>query len=208
MNNKLKENRYILLFSLAWFLINLIQSYFTELHSDEAYYWVFSEYPAWGYFDHPPMTAILVKLGYLLFQNELGVRLLPSLLGAGTIFITYRLLPEQFREIRLYILLITTISLMHINVAGFMALPDVPLVFFASLYFLVLKRYLTEDRIMHALVLGLIVALMMYSKYHAALILLFTLLSEWRLLLRRTFWIIVVIAVLLYLPHILWQVKH
>ena len=34
MNNKLKENRHILLFSLAWFLINLIQSCFTELHVD------------------------------------------------------------------------------------------------------------------------------------------------------------------------------
>ena len=208
MNNKLKENRHILLFSLAWFLVNLIQSYFTELHVDEAYYWVFSEYPAWGYFDHPPMIAILVKLGYFLFQNELGVRLLPSLLGTGTIFITYKLLPRELREIRLYILLITTVSLMHINVAGFMALPDIPLVFFASLYFLVLKRYLTEDRIAQALLLGIIVALMMYSKYHAALILFFTLLSDWRLILRRTFWIIVVIAAVLYLPHILWQVKH
>ena len=208
MNNKLKENRYILLFSLAWFLINLIQSYFTELHVDEAYYWVFSEFPAWGYFDHPPMIAILVKLGYLLFHNELGVRLLPSLLGAGTIFVTYKLLPSELREIKLYILLVTTISLMHINVAGFMALPDIPLVFFASLYFLILKSYLTQDRLSQALLLGIIVALMMYSKYHAALILFFTLLSNWRLMLRRTFWIIVVIAGLLYLPHILWQVKH
>lgn len=208
MNNKLKENRPILIFSLAWFLLNLLQSRFTELHWDEAYYWVFSEFPAWGYFDHPPMIAILVKLGYAIFPNELGVRLFPSLLGAGTIFVTYRILPPASRDIRLYILLVTTISLMHVNVAGFLALPDIPLVFFTSLYFLVLKQYISGDRTIHALLMGLIIALMMYSKYHAALILFFTLLANWKLVKRPGFWLIVAVAVVLYLPHILWQVKH
>lgn len=208
MNNKLNKNLPILLFSLAWFLVNLLQSYFTEIHEDEAYYWVFSEFPAWGYFDHPPMIAILVKMGYALFQNELGVRLFPSILGAGTIFITYKLLPFQYREIRLYILLVSTISLMHINVAGFMALPDIPLVFFTCLYFLVLKRYLVEDKILQAIGLGIIIALMMYSKYHALLILFFTILSDWRLVLRRTFWMIAAISILFYLPHIIWQFKN
>jgi hypothetical protein len=208
MNNKLKENRPILLFSLVWFVVNLVQAYFTEIHVDEAYYWVFSEFPDWGYFDHPPIIAMLVKLGYAIFPNELGVRLFPSLLGAGTIFFTYKLLPREYREIRLFILVVSTVSLMHVNVAGFLALPDIPLAFFASLYFLVMKRYLSEDRLPQALLLGIIVALMMYSKYHAALILFFTLLADWRLLLRRTFWVIVVIAVILYIPHIIWQVKH
>jgi len=208
MNNKLKENRHILIFSLIWLIASLIQAYFTELHEDEAYYWVFSEYLNWGYFDHPPMIAFLVKLGYLLFENELGVRLFPSLLGAGTIFIIYRLLPQGLREIRLYILVISSISLMHINVAGFMALPDISLVFFTALFFLVLKHYLAEDKLPQALGLGLIVALMMYSKYHAALILFFTLLAQRKLLLRRSFWIIVMVATILYLPHIFWQVKH
>ena len=114
MNNKLKKNQSILLFSLAWFLVNLLQSFFTELHADEAYYWVFSEFPAWGYFDHPPMIAFLIKLGYSIFQNELGVRLFPSLLGAGTIFITYKLLPPEYREFRLYILVVSTISLISV----------------------------------------------------------------------------------------------
>lgn len=208
MNKKLKENRGILLFSFAWLLVNLLQARFTELHDDEAYYWVYSLFPAWGYFDHPPMVAVLVRLGYALFRSELGVRLFPALLGAGSVFLIYRLLPGRSRDLRLYILVVTAISLMHINVAGFMALPDVPLVFFTCLFFLVLQKYLGEDRIIQGLALGILAALMLYSKYHALLILFFTILSNRRLLLRRTFWMTAAVALILFIPHILWQVRN
>jgi hypothetical protein len=203
-----KENTKIAWFALAWFLINLVQSYFTEILEDEAYYWVYSQFPAWGYFDHPPMIAMLIKLGSMILPGELGVRLFPCLLGAGTIMIVYQLIPKGNRDPRMYIICIIAITLMHLNVAGFLALPDIPLVFFTSLFFLVLKRFLTEDRMVQALGLGVIIALMMYSKYHALLIIFFTILSDWKLILRKTFWVIVAVAVTLYLPHIIWQVKN
>jgi hypothetical protein len=203
-----KENTKIAWFALAWFLINLVQSYFTEILEDEAYYWVYSEFLAWGYFDHPPMIAILIKLGTMIIPGELGVRLFPSLLGASTILIVYQLIPKRNRDPRIFIICIIAITLMHLNVAGFLALPDIPLVFFTSLFFLVLKRFLAEDRMAQALGLGVIIALMMYSKYHALLIIFFTILSDWKLILRKTFWVIVAVAVILYLPHIIWQVKN
>jgi hypothetical protein len=49
---------------------------------------------------------------------------------------------------------------------------------------------------------------MMYSKYHTLLILFFTLLADWKLILRKSFWVIVGVAVILYLPHIIWQFNH
>jgi len=208
MKELLRRNKAILIFSLAWFVLNLIQAFFTEILEDEAYYWLYSENMAWGYFDHPPMIAFLIKLGYSIFPNELGVRLFPSLLGAGTIYIIWQLIPEGSRNLQLFILSTFSISLMHLNVAGFVALPDIPLIFFASLFFLVLKKYLDQDSFSQALLLGIVVAMMMYSKYHALLILFFTLLSNWKLLFRKTFWVIVAVAVLLYIPHILWQIRH
>ena len=208
MREHFREHKIILLFSLAWFILNLIQAYFTEIIEDEAYYWLYSEFLAWGYFDHPPMVALMVKLGYSIFPNTLGVRLLPSLMGAGTVYIIWHLIPERSRDRQIFIWSIIAISLMHLNVAGFIALPDIPLVFFSSLFFLILKKYLPEDGLRHAILLGVVVALMMYSKYHALLILFFTLVSDWKLILRRSFWLIVGIAVLLYLPHIIWQFRH
>ncbi len=208
MKEHFRDNKFILLFTLAWFILNLIQALFTEIMEDEAYYWLYSEFLAWGYFDHPPMIAFLIKLGYNIFPNSLGARLFPSLLGAGSIYILWHLIPGDAKDRKVFLWIIPAMILMHLNVAGFAALPDIPLVFFSSLFFLILKRYLDEDRLSQALLLGIVVALMMYSKYHALLILFFTIVSNWKLLLRRSFWIIVGIAVILYLPHILWQVKH
>ena len=46
----------------VWWICNLFQAGFTELANDEAYYHMFAENLSWGYFDHPPMTALLVWL--------------------------------------------------------------------------------------------------------------------------------------------------
>jgi hypothetical protein len=82
MDNK---NRLRVIFYFLWLATLLLQSYYVELRGDEAYYWMYSKDLAWGYFDHPPVTAVLVKVGYLLFQNELGVRLFFVLLSTATI---------------------------------------------------------------------------------------------------------------------------
>src|SRR4249920_2282829 len=42
---------------LAWSAINVWQAAQLELINDEAYYWMFSRFPDWGYFDHPPMVG-------------------------------------------------------------------------------------------------------------------------------------------------------
>ena len=56
-------------FLAIWLVINLIQSYFTELAHDEAYYWMYSKYLSWGYFDHPPMIALIIKIGYAIWSK-------------------------------------------------------------------------------------------------------------------------------------------
>ncbi len=195
-------------FVLFWFILNLIQSFFTEIIDDEAYYWVYSQFLSWGYFDHPPMIAWLIRIGSTLLPGELGVRLMPSLLGAGTILLTFMMLKDQIRNYRLLMLVVFSIPLFHANVAGFIATPDLPLVFFATLFFFLYKRYLANESLANVLLLGLSIALMLYSKYHALLIIGFTLLSNPKILLKRSFWIMAIFASLLYLPHIIWQVKN
>ena len=44
----------------VWWGCNLLQAAFCELANDEAYYHMFAGLLAWGYFDHPPVTALLV----------------------------------------------------------------------------------------------------------------------------------------------------
>ncbi|MDX2430810.1 MAG: glycosyltransferase family 39 protein [Bacteroides sp.] len=198
----------IVIFTLVWFVFSLVQAFFTEIVDDEAYYWVYSRALDWGYFDHPPMIALLIKMGYALFPGELGVRLLPSLLGAGTIFLVFLMLKDKVKDLRLLMLVSLSIPLVHSHVAGPLAIPDLPLVFFATLFFYFYKRYLDKETPLIIFMLGLSITLMLYSKYNGFLVIGFTILSNLKLLTRRSFWVLVAISVTLYLPHILWQVKH
>jgi len=154
----------------GWLLINLLQAGMTELFDDEAYYWVYSHYLDWGYFDHPPMIALLIKAGYFLVRNELGVRLLTVILSTGTLLVIERLLPKK-NDLLFYAI---ACSMAVLQIGGIMAVPDIPLLFFSALFFLQYRRFLHRMNSANATLLGLLMALMLYSKYHAVLVICFT----------------------------------
>ena len=121
----LQKNHRLTFYGL-WLLLGLMQSGLTELQDDEAYYWVYSQYLDWGYFDHPPMIAVLVKMGYAIFPNELGVRLFPLLLNIFSLVIIEKLIDKKNPRLFYGIAL----SMAVIQVTGFVAVPDIPLIFF------------------------------------------------------------------------------
>jgi hypothetical protein len=192
-------------FIACWLLLNILQAAFTELANDEAYYWMYSRNLSWGYFDHPPLIALLVKLGFSLFKNELGVRLLPLILGTGTVYIVYRIIREEITSLSLLFFLMCSLLIFQSHIGGFLAIPDIPVVFFSALFFLVYRTFVYNDTLKLALVLGVIGAAMLYSKYHGILVLFFTLLSNLSLLKRRSFWIIPITILVLLIPHLMWQ---
>lgn len=57
-----------------WFVLNLLQGIFTEIQEDEAYYALYGEHLAWGYYDHPPMVGLMTFLSSIFFSGTLGVR--------------------------------------------------------------------------------------------------------------------------------------
>jgi hypothetical protein len=99
-------------------------------------------------------------------------------------------------------------SLALLQLAGILAVPDTPLMFFSSLFFLNYRNFLRRSTIMNTALLGFAMSLMLYSKYQAVLIILFTLSSNPRLLLKYKAWLSVMIAFMLYLPHVFWQYDH
>jgi hypothetical protein len=94
MNSKFALNIRVLFYSL-WFVGLLLQAYFTELTSDEAYYWMYSNNLAWGYFDHPPVIAFMINLGFYLLPNELGVRLFSVIFSTLTLFILEKIVKPK-----------------------------------------------------------------------------------------------------------------
>jgi hypothetical protein len=198
------QKHHRLLFYAAWLLLGLVQAASTELIADEAYYWVYSKFPAWGYFDHPPVIALLIKPGYLLFQNELGVRLISVLLSTFTIVIVESL-TEKKNPFLFYTIVL---SIGVLQIAGFLAVPDTPLLFFTAVFFYAYKKFIDSASIQHCLFLSLAIVLLFYTKYHGLLIVVFTFLSNIKLLFRRQAWLVVLLTVLFYSPHLYWQWQH
>ncbi len=198
------------LFLIIWGIINLVQALFTPLHNDEAYYWMFSRYPAWGYYDHPPAIAMLIGAGYLLFSNEMGVRLFVVLSHLATLLLIWNMLDGRIKESASNALIIALIiSLLPVlNIYGFLATPDPPLLLFTALFLYFYRRFLKSATWLDTVFLGITMAGLMYSKYHGAIMLLLIILSNLKLLKNPKFYIASIFALSLFLPHIFWQISN
>ena len=204
----LKADTLVLLLLAAWWVLNLLQAAFMDLANDEAYYWYFSKHLDWGYYDHPPMVALLVWLSAWL-PGTLGVRLATTLLQPLYLLLFWHLIrpaDASRRDAAIYLLLCFSQPLLQLY--GFLALPDAPLMMTTVLFLWAYKRLCVKVNVPNALLLGLTVALLGYSKYHGALVVMLVVLSNPKLLLRWQLWLAAVVCLVLYAPHLWWQYTH
>lgn len=176
--------------------IRLVYADFLGLAEDEAYYWVWGQRLAWGYFDHPPAIAGVIRAGTtLLGDTELGVRFFGILLGAASVGLaaaatTHRTLTA-----------LALISLPLFFLGGILATPDVPLIFAWALG---MWAALREQ---WALV-GVACGLAMLSKYTGVLLLPLIVLADPRTLRTPGPWIAAAIAFVIYSPNAWWNLQH
>ena len=196
-------------FIIGWILyivLSLIQATFMDIHYDEAYYWVYSRFLSWGYFDHPPMVALVIFLGTKLFGGFLGLRFFFVVLSSISFLVLWQMVKTYFRNAYIFWLMVFSISL-WLPYTLF-ALPDIPLFFFTVLFLWLYKKYLENKSWLIVFALALAIAGMIYSKYHAVLVLLFIFISNWKLIREKTAWALVVLVAVLMLPHAFWQIEN
>lgn len=204
----LGADRLVLLWLGVWWIANLVQAGFTELANDEAYYHMFAERLAWGYFDHPPVTALLVWAGERLFGGELGVRFFFTVLQPLYLWILWRLIrPADAGRRDAALFVVVSAATLMLQLYGFIAVPDGPLMFTTALFLLTFKWF-SENCRRAWLWMGIAMALMAYSKYHGALVVLFALAANPRQLLRPALYSSGAVALLLLVPHLVWQYEH
>jgi len=206
VSSSFQSKKIIWYFLLGWTVLNIIQGYTLELHADEAYYWLYSRFLDWGYFDHPPMVALFIRFGDSIMHNELGLRILTITVSTASIYILWLILKKYNASAKLFVIVIACMFMCHMY--GFTTTPDAPLFFFAVVFYYFYQKYIVQDSWALAILLGLVIACLLYSKYHAVLLIGFTVISNIKLLKRPSFWLIVVLAGILFTPHILWQVHH
>ena len=195
----------------VWFLINLLQGLFTEIQEDEAYYALYGEHLAWGYFDHPPMVGLMTFLSSIFFSGSLGVRFFTIVASCLSVFVMWEIADQvrnDAKKKKPVLFFIIAFSIVFFNIYGFVTTPDASLILFSALFLLVYQRYLEQSTWPRALLMGLMMACMIYSKYHAFLLLGLIVLSNLKLLKDGKFWVACLLALALLTPHILWQVDN
>ncbi len=195
----------LIIFLTLWFLLNLIQAKYTGLHADEAYYWVYSQFLNWGYFDHPPMVSLFIKAGRFI-NNTLGLRFCTTISNALSAYLLWLIVKKYHANSWVFITLFSSVLLFHIY--GFITTPDAPLFFFAVLFLYGYQQYLVNNKLLIAILLGLIAAALLYSKYHGILLLFFVLLSNFKLFKRPSFYVLITVTLIVFAPHIYWQYQN
>jgi 4-amino-4-deoxy-L-arabinose transferase-like glycosyltransferase len=196
--------KFLKLLLLSLFLMQLMVSSGFELAHDEAYYWLFSRHLDWGYFDHPPLVAVVIRMFSFLPQAEWSVRLGFILLQFSTIFLIFKMIEPRY-HMRATILFF---AFPLASLSGLLALPDMPLLFMTAAYCFTLKNFLEKRSTYWAMILALTIPFLLYAKYHGIIVIFFTILALPKLFKDKRFYLITAVSLLLFLPHLLWQYQN
>lgn len=206
---------YWLGFTIACFLLRLVLAGVTPITAPEAYYWEWSQDLAWGYFDHPPMIAYVIRLFTLIGGDSVFfVRFGAVALSLLTTVVLYHLAKEMFGKATALAACGLFQILPFFAAVSVLSVPDAPLAFFwiLTVYFVHRATLCGQHRLWYAA--GLSLGLDLLSKYHAFLLLpcifVYLLCSPdlRRWLLRKEPYLALLIAFLVFLPNLYWNLDH
>lgn len=182
---------------------------------DEAYYRLWGLYPAWSYYDHPPMIGWWIAAGQAFFGDTVfAVRALVVVLGVLGSLALWRTAALLFdRKVAGWAVLFLNTSLL-VGIGGILATPDAPSVFFWGLSLCALAELSTSKNANWWLVVGLMAGCGLLSKYSvlflgAGIVLWLVWVPEARRWwLAWQLWIGGLIALACFLPVLSWNDAH
>lgn len=212
--------RYALLISAVSLLVRLVLAGLVGAGFDEAYYFTYAINPALGYFDHPPMVALVAGVGPFLsgVASRFTIRLSSLVLFTITGLLIYRFVRTWYTTTTA----LTALALFHgipmffIGI-GIAVIPDGPMALFWMLTLNVLRRILDRSpssgrAIWDWVLAGTTSGLILLSKYHGVLLigaLGLYLLSYRRDLLRTPGpYLYAAACFVVFLPVLFWNAQH
>ena len=182
---------------------------------DELYYLACGEHLGWGYVDQPPLIALVAWIARHLFGDSLvGLRFFPALAGAATVWLTGKITRElgggAFAQVlaALAVICVPIYLVMHhwLTMNAFE-----PLLWLACIW--CIARTINGNDLLYWIWFGVFAGLAMETKYTIAffvfalvLALLFT--RERRFLATKEFWVGAALALLIFLPNLIWLARH
>jgi len=182
---------------------------------DELYYMACGEHLAWGFVDQPPLVALVAWFERHVFGNSLAsVRLLPVLAGAAVVFLTGILAREL--GARRYGQFLAASAILwapaYFAFDSFLSMNA-----FEPLFWLlcawIAVRIVKGASPKWWLAFGAVAGVALENK-HTMLVFGFALIAgivlagQWRLLFSKWIWLGGAIALVLFLPNLLWEARH
>jgi hypothetical protein len=201
-------------FAICTLLIHVVTSGGYGYFRDELYYMACGDHLDWGYVDMAPMAAWAARGSRLLFGDSLfAIRLLPAVAGATKIVLT-GLMVKEFGGRRLAV----AMACLCVLVGGYLALDSFlsmnafePVFWMGAAYAIILAINRNDSR--YWLLFGLSAGLGLENK-HSILFFGFgvfaglLLTPARRFIVDKWFWIGGAIAIVLFLPNLIWEYRH
>lgn len=200
---------------IALMVARLLTAVFTELSPDEAYYWLWAQHPDTGYYDHPPFVAWAIWASTAVFGDSAFAVRLPALLSfAVVMWAMWDAGRAAFSaDISRRVVLWLNASLL-LSVGTVIATPDPFSALFWALGVWALARLIVSGNGQWWLAVGAFAGLGVLAKYtnlFFGLGLVLWLLADRdarRWLLRPWPYLGGVIAVIVMVPNLIWNLQH
>src|SRR5437764_3248456 len=215
-HNRFTSGPALVLYLAAFKLIfHLLTAGRYGIFRDELYYLACGEHLDCGYVDQPPLIALVAWTARHLFGDWLpGLRFFPALAGAATVWLAGKLALEMgggaFAQVlaALAVICVPIYLVMHhwLTMNAFE-----PLVWMACVWCII--RAINRDDARYWIWFGVFTGVGMETKYGIAFFVVaavigLVLTRERRFLVTRQFWIGAAIALLIFLPNLVWLIGH
>jgi len=181
----------------------------------DAYYFFYSEHPAFSYFDHPPVIAYILKLStFILGRNVFAIKLVDSAVIFFMLFAFYHLAKAFLSGHKTQNAFLLLFSTFMVSVLSLVSTPDTPLILFWTLSLLSLYQAIFLQKNVYWIWSGILMGFAFDSKYTAIFLplglLLFLLLSAQygKKIFSPWLWLSMLLFIITIMPVIIWNVEN
>ncbi|WP_295795036.1 glycosyltransferase family 39 protein [Mucilaginibacter sp.] len=206
---------FILIFVAIKLGLNLLAIAHFGFHRDEFLHLVLADHLDWGYKEVPPFIAILAKISSVIFGDSVfAARIFPTIASGFIVWFTGLITVELGgRKFAIALACLALIFAPAFAASGYLFQPVV----FDQLWWVMavwlLTKYCNTSAVKYLYFLGLVVGVGLLTKYTMAfftfaLIIGLVFSKNRKLLLNRHMIGAALLALLIFLPNLIWQIQH
>src|SRR6267142_1995475 len=212
LNEKLTVGVIAFVCFLLHFITNLNGAY--GFFRDELYYIACSDHLAWGYVDQPPFSLYLLKVSRLLLGDTLAaIRFFPAVAHAATVVLTALIVKDMGGRLFAICMacLAVFLSPIHLGMNSYYSMNSIDILLWAVVMLLILKIIKTQNN-NYWIVLGILLGIGLLNKisvlFLGAGMGVGLLLTQRKWFSSRWPYMAGVLAFVLFLPYIVWNLTH